>query len=92
MVSKAVPFFRRLEPHWVWPMTVNHKQIGTLYFYFGLLSGGIGFSFRVMIRINHSRPGLGILPPEQYLCIVTAHAIMMIFFFIMPMYIGGFGN
>lgn len=75
-----------------WFGTVNHKQIGTLYFYFGVASGCLGFSLRMMMRMNNFRPGLGLLGAEQYLTIVTAHAIIIIFFFVMPMYIGGFGN
>lgn len=71
---------------------MNHKQIGSLYFYFGLIRGCFGFSLRFMIRVNNSRPGVDLMPPEQYLRVITAHAIIIIFFFVMPIFIGGFGN
>ena len=71
---------------------VNHKQIAALYFLFGAWAGCFGFSLRYLIRLNNSRPGRLVLAPEIYLSVVTAHALIMIFFFVMPLYIGGFGN
>lgn len=71
---------------------MNHKQIGSLYFYFGLISGCFGFSLRFIIRVNNARPGVDLIPPEQYLRVITAHAIIIIFFFVIPIFIGGFGN
>ena len=71
---------------------VNHKQIAALYFLFGAWAGCFGFSLRYLIRLNNSRPGRLVLAPEIYLSVVTAHALIIIFFFVMPLYIGGFGN
>lgn len=71
---------------------VNHKQIAALYFLFGAWGGCFGFGLSYLIRINNSRPGASVLAPEVYLSVVTAHALIIIFFFVMPIYIGGFGN
>lgn len=46
----------------------------------------------MLIRANNSRPGGLVLAQESYLAVVTAHALVIIFFFVMPLYIGGFGN
>jgi len=45
-----------------------------------------------MIRMELGLPGLIICSSVQYTSIITFHGIFMIFFMIMPLLIGGFGN
>lgn len=75
-----------------WLGRTNHKQIGSLYLYFGTWCGLTGFSFSFLIRANNRAPGALVLGQELYLSIVTSHALVIIFFFVMPVFIGGFGN
>lgn len=47
-----------------------------------------------IIRAEMAYPGVGILAGDslQYLSIVTAHGVIMVFFMIMPLLFGAFGN
>ena len=77
-----------------WFESSNHKDIGSLYLIFGGFSGIVGTVFSVMIRMELESPSNQFFLSNYHLynVIITAHGVSMIFFFVMPVLIGGFAN
>ncbi|WP_324750745.1 cytochrome c oxidase subunit I [Sphingomonas sp. LY54] len=84
-------------------MSTNHKDIGTLYLIFAIVSGIIGGTLSGLMRLELAHPGIQYLQAwagaggfdealHLWNVIVTAHGLIMIFFTLMPAMMGGFGN
>lgn len=79
-----------------WLCSTNAKDIGVLYIIYGLISALIGTSLSMLIRLELTSAGNQYIITEKvgqiYNNIITGHAIFMIFFFVMPVLIGAYGN
>lgn len=74
--------------HERWFLSSNAKDIGVLYLIYALFSGLVGTAFSVLIRLELSGPGVQFIADNQlYNSIITAHAIIMIFFMVKKYYI-----
>src|SRR3954447_34976 len=87
--------------------STDHKMIGRQFLFLGLFMLLIGGTLAMMVRWElawpeTAMPGFswvpepymygGILPPQTYNAFFTMHATIMIFFVVMPIMVGGFGN
>jgi cytochrome c oxidase subunit I len=89
----------RLEDSWLerpgilgWLTTVDHKRIGLLYFWTTLALFAAGGAEAILMRTQLASPEEHVVGPATYDQLMTMHGITMIFFFIIPMTTGAFGN
>ena len=73
----------------------NHKTLDPYYTLLAPVPGTIGGIYSVVLRLELYGPGNRIVSPEnQYLynLVFTVHGVLMIFYLVIPVLYGGFGN
>jgi cytochrome c oxidase subunit I+III len=98
-IATPAPVRERLERQWAerpgllgWLTTTDHKRVGLLYFWTTLVLFGAGGAEALLMRTQLSSPNNHVVGPETYDQLFSLHGITMIFFFIIPMTTGAFGN
>ncbi len=71
-----------------WVSSVDHKQIGILYFISSMFFFLIGGIEALTIRLQLLAPGLHLISPDSFDQMFTMHGTTMIFLFVMPMLTG----
>lgn len=71
-----------------WMSTVDHKQIGILYLWAALLFFAVGGVEALLMRTQLAVAGNHLLSPDAYNQIFTMHGVTMIFFVMMPSFLG----
>lgn len=77
-----------------WFYTINHKKLGLSYFIYALITAIMGSYLATCIRLEMAYPGSPFFNGDslKYLQVMTAHALIMIFFVVVPIFFGGFAN
>jgi cytochrome c oxidase subunit I+III len=75
-----------------WLTTVDHKRIGLLYFWTTLVFFAAGGTEALLIRTQLAQADERFIGPGTFDQLMTMHGVTMIFFFIIPMTTGAFGN
>jgi cytochrome c oxidase subunit I+III len=95
----AAVYEQQLERMWQprpgvlgWLMTTDHKRIGLLYFWTTLAFFAAGGVEALFIRTQLIAPNRNIVSPSTFDQLFTVHGLTMIFWFIIPMTTGAFGN
>lgn len=65
-----------------------------MYFLFVVTTAFAGLALATVIRVELALPGMSFLDnnAEKYLTVISLHAIVMVFFVVIPVLFGAFGN
>src|SRR3954469_24856337 len=75
-----------------WLTTTDHKRIGILYLFTSLAFFALGGAEALLIRTQLLSPESTLVGPGTFNQAMTTHGVTMIFFFIIPITTGAFGN
>lgn len=73
-------------------ITTDHKKIGTVYIFVSIIGFALAGLLALGIRIQLAVPNNTFLVGNLYNQVLTLHAALMLFFFLIPIGLFGFGN
>jgi cytochrome c oxidase subunit I len=98
-VTEAPEATGRLEVIWKeqhgvlgWLTTVDHKRLGLLFFFTSLGFFAAAGVEALLMRTQLAQANAGVIGPKTFDQLMTMHGTTMIFFFVVPMGLGAFGN
>ncbi|MFN8510737.1 MAG: cbb3-type cytochrome c oxidase subunit I [Deinococcaceae bacterium] len=77
---------------WDYMTTGDHKKIGIMYMLTSIVGFAVAGLLALVIRLQLAVPENTLLVGQQYNEVLTLHAALMLFFFIIPFGLVGFGN
>lgn len=77
---------------WDYMTTGDHKKIGIMYMLVSILGFALAGFMALAIRVQLAAPNQTFLVGETYNQVLTMHAAIMLFYFIIPFGLVGFGN
>ncbi|MGF1574337.1 MAG: cytochrome c oxidase subunit I [Cyanophyceae cyanobacterium] len=81
---------------WKWydyfTFNIDHKVIGIQYIVFAFFAYLVGGLMAMVMRLELSTPDSDLVDPSLYNALLTNHGTLMIFFWVVPAAVGGFGN
>ena len=90
------PSHHSLPKQWKWydyfTFNIDHKVIGIQYIVTGFVFYLIGGLMAMVMRAELYTPDADLIDPNLYNALLTNHGTIMIFMWIVPAAIGGFGN
>ncbi len=99
VIGSGAARVERLERIWEerpgvlgWITTTDHKHIGILYLFTSMVLFAAGGVEALLIRTQLIKADNGLLSPGAYNELFTLHGVTMIFFFVIPISTGAFGN
>lgn len=84
----ATSYLAKKSSLWDWLTTVDHKKIGTLYFFAGIFYFAVGGLEALFIRIQLIKPLNNFLDGETFNQMMTMHGTTMLFFAATPILFG----
>ena len=74
--------------------SVNHRDVGLTYCWISVVFGVLSFKLSVFLRSELCSIGANSVADQLFLFndLVTVHALVMIFLFVMPLTFGAVGN
>jgi cytochrome c oxidase subunit 1/cytochrome c oxidase subunit I+III len=75
-----------------WVTTTDHKRIGILYFFTAMTFFAAGGVEAMLIRTQLMGPNGTVLSANEFNQVMSMHGVTMIFFFVIPLSTGAFGN
>lgn len=93
--AAPAPVEKKMSPLavlWDLANTVDHKKIGLMYIVLSIIGLAVGGLLAVAIRVQLALPDQTLLVGNIYNQVLTMHAAVMLFFFLIPIGLFGFGN
>jgi cytochrome c oxidase subunit I len=89
---EEVPSYKMWKWYDYFTFNIDHKVIGIQYIVMGFIFYLVGGAMAIAMRTELRTPDPDFVDPSLYNALLTNHGTIMIFLWVIPVTIGGFGN